>query len=160
MCGERSIYHESLVALNAQLKARGKPAVVITRAPAVLEDDDLLEMVNAGLVPITIVDDYLAAFWSQVFTNIKVHRDVTVRSGGQLAVAMRKESPKLREAASIRGLRSTARATRSGTSSSGAISKSVKYVKNAAADAERQKLLEVVELFKKYGGQVQPRLRC
>ena len=30
---------------------------------------------------------------------------------------------------------------------------SVKYVKNAAADAERQKLLAVIELFKKYGAQ-------
>ena len=30
---------------------------------------------------------------------------------------------------------------------------SVKYAKNAAADAERQKLLAVVELFKKYGAQ-------
>ena len=31
--------------------------------------------------------------------------------------------------------------------------KSVKFVKNAAADAERQKLQEIVELFKKYGAQ-------
>ena len=93
-----SIYDESLVSLNAQLKARGKAPVVITVAPDVLEDDDVLEMVNAGLVPITIVDDYLAEFWSKVFTNITVHRDVTVRSGGTLAVAFRKENPKLREA--------------------------------------------------------------
>ncbi len=92
-----SIYDESLIRLNAQLKARGKPPVVITVAPDVLEDDDVLEMVNAGLAPITVVDDYLAEFWSQVFTDIKVHQDVTVRSGGSLAVAFRKENPKLRE---------------------------------------------------------------
>ena len=92
-----SIYDESLVSLNAQLKARGKAPVVITVAPDALEDDDVLEMVNAGLVPITVVDDYLAEFWSKVFTNITVHRDVTVRSGGTLAVAFRKENPKLRE---------------------------------------------------------------
>jgi hypothetical protein len=30
----------------------------------------------------------------------------------------------------------------------------VKYAKNAAADAERQKLAAVVALFKKYGAQV------
>ena len=69
-----SIYDESLVRLNAHLKARGKPAVIITVAPDVLEDDDVLEMVNAGLVPITVVDDYLAEFWSKVFTDIKVHQ--------------------------------------------------------------------------------------
>ena len=38
-----------------------------------LEDDDILEMVNAGLMPITVVDDYLAQFWQQVFTDITVH---------------------------------------------------------------------------------------
>ncbi len=72
-----SSYHASLVGLNAQLKARGKPEVVITPAPEVFEDDDILEMVNAGLVPITITDDFLADFWRQVFTSINVHDDVT-----------------------------------------------------------------------------------
>ncbi|HEY5906519.1 MAG TPA: transporter substrate-binding domain-containing protein, partial [Vicinamibacteria bacterium] len=93
-----SIYDESLAVLNTQLKARGKPAVIVDEAPGVLEDDDVLEMVNAGLAPITVVDDYLAEFWSQVFTGIKVHKDVTLRSGGSLAVAFRKENPRLREA--------------------------------------------------------------
>jgi len=41
---------------------------VFVEAPAGLEDDDVLEMVNAGLAPITIVDDYLAEFWTKVFT--------------------------------------------------------------------------------------------
>ena len=45
-----SIYEESLIRLNEQLKARGKPPAVLVEAPAVLEDDDVLEMVNAGLV--------------------------------------------------------------------------------------------------------------
>ncbi len=59
-----SAYYDTLTKLNEQLKARGKPAVVIDEAPDVFEDDDILEMVNAGLAPITIVDDYLAEFWT------------------------------------------------------------------------------------------------
>ncbi len=43
-----SIYDESIVELNKQLQARGKPPVVVAAAPDVLEDDDVLEMVNAG----------------------------------------------------------------------------------------------------------------
>ena len=69
--------------------------MVITPLPVVLEDDDVLEMVNAGLVPITITDDYLAQFWKKVFTNLTVHADVAVRSGGELAIAVRKENPRL-----------------------------------------------------------------
>jgi Bacterial extracellular solute-binding proteins, family 3 len=36
-----SIYEESLITLNEQLKARGKPAAMFVEAPAFLEDDDV-----------------------------------------------------------------------------------------------------------------------
>jgi ABC-type amino acid transport substrate-binding protein len=54
-----SSYFASLQALNTRLTSQGKPPVNIKEAPENLEDDDILEMVNAGLVPMTIVDDYL-----------------------------------------------------------------------------------------------------
>ena len=92
---EQSLYAESLTKLNEQLKARGKASVVITAPPVVLEDDDILEMVNAGLVPITITDDYLAQFWKKVFTGLTVHADVSVRTGGELAIAVRKANRRL-----------------------------------------------------------------
>jgi membrane-bound lytic murein transglycosylase MltF len=147
-----SIYAESLARLNAQLKERGKPAVVIDEAPEVLEDDDVLEMVNAGLAPITVVDDYLAEFWSKVFTNMKVHQDIAVRSGGSLAVAFRKDNPRLREV-----VNTWIRKHGQGDAFRNVIERryleSTKYAKNAAADAERRKLQAVIELFKKYGAQ-------
>jgi membrane-bound lytic murein transglycosylase MltF len=147
-----SIYEESLVRLNEQLTARGKPAVVIDEAPDVLEDDDVLEMVNAGLVPITVVDDYLAEFWSKVFTSIKVHSDIAVRSGGSLAVAFRKENPKLRETVNT-WLRKHPKGDAFRNTIERRYLEDVKYAKNAAADTERQKLQAVAELFKKYGAQ-------
>jgi membrane-bound lytic murein transglycosylase MltF len=147
-----SIYDESLARLNGQLKAKGKPAVVINEAPGVLEDDDVLEMVNAGLAPITIVDDYLAEFWSQVFTSIKVHRDVSVRSGGNLAVAFRKENPRLREAVNT-WLRKHGKGDAFRNTVERRYLVNAKYAKNAAAQSERLKLAAVVDLFKKYGAQ-------
>ena len=69
--------------------------MVIRNAPDDLEDDDLLEMVNAGLMPAIIVDDYLANFWEKVFPNLTVHQNVAVHTGGNLAVAVRKNSPQL-----------------------------------------------------------------
>jgi membrane-bound lytic murein transglycosylase MltF len=147
-----SIYDESLVRLNTHLKASGKPAVVIDEAPAVFEDDDVLEMVNAGLVPITVVDDYLAEFWSKVFPNITVHPDLALMTGGSLAVAFRKENPQLREV-----VNTWIRKHGKGDAFRNVIERrylqSVKYVKNAAADAERKKLDAVIELFKKYAAE-------
>ncbi len=147
-----SVYHETLTALNEQLKARGKPPVVINEAPDVFEDDDILEMVNAGLAPITVVDDYLAQFWSQIFTGITVHPDLALRTGGNLAVAFRKENPELRETVNV-----WLRKHQKGDAFRNVIErrylKDAKYAKNAAAEAERAKFQAVAELFKKYGAQ-------
>jgi membrane-bound lytic murein transglycosylase MltF len=147
---EPSVYAESIASLNTQLQAKGKAPITITKAPDVLEDDDILEMVNAGLAPITIVDDYLAEFWSKVFTSIEVHQDVTVRTGGYLAVAFRKENPKLREEVNVFVKRHG-----EGDGFRNVLEKrylqSVKFAKNAASTAEQRKFDAVVELFKKYG---------
>ena len=92
---EHSGYHQSLLSLNEKLAGQGKPPVEIQAAPQNLEDDDLLEMVNAGLIPAIVVDDYLARFWKKVFPNITVHEDLALRTGGTLAIAFRKNSPQL-----------------------------------------------------------------
>ena len=117
-----------------------------------LEDDDVLEMVNAGLAPITVVDDYLAEFWSQVFTNIKVHQDVTVRSGGNLAVAFRKENPRLREV-----VNTWVRKHGKGDAFRNVIErrylKNVKYARTPRPMPSGGSWPAVVELFKKYGAQ-------
>lgn len=55
----------------------------------------LLEMVKAGLLKTTIVDNYLAGLCKQVYTDLTVHDTVAVRTDGKLAVAIRKDSPQL-----------------------------------------------------------------
>lgn len=80
---------------NAMLAKDGLPPVKIKAAPEVLADDDILEMVNAGLVKITVADDYVAEFWNQILPDLMLHKDVAVRSGGQLAWMIRKNSPQL-----------------------------------------------------------------
>ena len=109
-----SKYYDSLVALNATLKAKGKAPAAILEIPGNLEDDDVLEMVNAGIIPITVVDDYLAGFWKKIFTNLTVHDTVALRTGASLAVPIRKGSPKLRPN-STGSSRSTASGRRSAT---------------------------------------------
>ncbi len=90
-----SSYYQSLLALNSRFQSRGLEPVAIHDTPESLEDEDLLEMVNAGLIKIVVVDDYMAAFWAKVFPHLIVHDDVALRTGGDLAVAFRKNSPKL-----------------------------------------------------------------
>jgi membrane-bound lytic murein transglycosylase MltF len=145
-------YHQSLSALNDQLKAQGKPPVLVQFVPDNLEDDDVLEMVNAGLIPITIVDDYLADFWVKIFTDLTVHDTVTVRTGGNLAVAIRKNSPQL-AAALNEFLAKNGFGTAFGNMMEKRYLVSTAYAKNAASEANRKKMENVIALFQKYGKQ-------
>jgi len=147
-----SSYYDSLNEFNARLKAAGKPPVNVQTASENLEDDDLLEMVNAGLIPATVVDNYLANFWKQVFPDISVHGDIALRTGGNLAVAIRKNSPQLtRELNGFIAKQGMDSAI--GNILNKRYLQSTKFVKNAASAAERQKFMNLIELFRKYGDQ-------
>jgi membrane-bound lytic murein transglycosylase MltF len=65
-----SSYYESLVALNQRFATENKPAVIIKVAPETLEDEDLIEMVNAGLISLIVVDKHVADFWKQIVSEI------------------------------------------------------------------------------------------
>ena len=145
-----SLYQENIVRLSAELKARGKAPISIEEAPVVLEDDDVLEMVNAGLAPITVVDDFLAEFWSKVFKDITVHPNIAIQTGGTLAVAFRKENPKLRDVVN-KSLRKHGESDAVRNVIEHRYLDNVRYVKNAASNAESKKFQAVVDLFKKYG---------
>jgi membrane-bound lytic murein transglycosylase MltF len=147
-----SSYYESLVALNQRFAATKKPAVIIKEAPEALEDEDLIEMVNAGLIPLIVVDKHVVDFWKQVFPAIKVHDDVAVRTGGNIAWAIRKGSPQLK-AAIDDFLARNAKGSTSGNVILAKYFKNAQYVKNAAAESERKKFLTVVQYFQKYGKQ-------
>jgi membrane-bound lytic murein transglycosylase MltF len=145
-----SSYFESLLALNKRLAASGKTAVDIRSAAENLEDDDLLEMVNAGLIPVTVVDNYLADFWKQVFPELKVYDNISLRTGGTLAVAIRKNSPQL--AAELNGfIAKNGIDTTFGAIINKRYLQSTKFVKNATSEAERKKFAALVELFRRYG---------
>ena len=90
-----SSYYESLVALNDRLRKDRKPAVKLVLVPDALEDEDMMEMLNAGLLEAIVVDDWKAKMWSQVLPKIKVNEQATVRTGGQVGWAIRKGSPQL-----------------------------------------------------------------
>jgi membrane-bound lytic murein transglycosylase MltF len=91
-----SSYYESLVALNERLAGAGKPPAKLVLVPDALEDEDMMEMVNAGLLEAIVADDWKARIWAQVLPKIKVNDGAVVRTGGLIGWGIRKESPKLR----------------------------------------------------------------
>ena len=101
-----SSYWGSLEALGRRLAAEGRPPPRLVEADEHLEDEDLLDMLNAGLIPLVVVDDHKARLWARVLPRIAVHEDLAVREEGRIAFAIRKRSPRLKAA----GLTGSARA--------------------------------------------------
>jgi hypothetical protein len=58
-----TVTYQSLQQLNERLKKEDKPLIVIKAADTNLLDDDLIQMVNAGLLPATVTTDTRAKLW-------------------------------------------------------------------------------------------------
>ena len=143
-------YDQGLITLNERFRSEGKPPIVIREPPPNLEDDDLLEMLNAGLIQAIVVDEYLAVFWKKVFPNLVVHDSIALRTGGNLAVAIRKDNPKLHAALNT-FMGKYGLGTPFGDRVDRQYLVDAKYAKSATSEEGRRKFRAVVELFRKYG---------
>jgi membrane-bound lytic murein transglycosylase MltF len=149
---QSSSYYESLIRLNASFKKARKSRMKLVLANETLEDEDLLEMVNAGLIPMIVMDSHKAQFWKQIFNNITIHQDIAVRDGAEIAWAFRKNSPKLKAV-----VNEFVKGHKEGTMLGNILFKrylqNTKYVKNALSEKELKKYQSMVQLFKKYAGE-------
>ncbi len=93
-----SSYYTSLLRLSAAFEAAGSAPIDLVPADEHLEDEDLLELVNAGLLPMIVMDNHKAEFWAQFFPDITLHPDIAVNTGGAIAWAFREDSPGLEAA--------------------------------------------------------------
>ena len=147
-----SSYYESLTKLNERFIQQGKQPVKLTEAPEELEDEDLLEMAAAGLVKVLVVDNHTAWFWQRVLPGLKLHPTVTLRTGADIAWAIRKDSPKLKTALNQF-------LTRNGKDSLNArmifrrYLLNTRYVKSAIVGEELKRFRTLIAFFRKYGGQ-------
>jgi len=151
ICARRSSsYWESLAKLNEDFRSRGLKPVEVTPAEEFLQDEDLLDMVNAGLLPATIVDSHKAAFWARILDKVEVHEDLAVRTGGQIAWAFRKGSPQLAEAVNA-FVRQHKQGTTTGNVVLNRYLKQTKWALNALAGEDRARFERTVGVFKEYG---------
>ncbi|MGA8005905.1 MAG: lytic transglycosylase F [Burkholderiales bacterium] len=144
-----SSYFEHLAALNVRLEEEGKPRVQVELAPEHLEDEDLLEMVNAGLIPYVIVDSHKAKFWAKIFKHIRVHEDIAVNRGGEIAWAFRHRSPELK-AAVDQFVKRARKGTLFGNTTFTKYLESTKWVRNSTSSEDMARFERTVALFKKY----------
>jgi len=147
-----SSYHESLQALNDRLKKEGKAPVKLVLVPEELEDEDMMEMLNAGLLQVIVVDDWKARLWERILPHVKVNDQAAVGAGGVVGWAIRRESPELR-AELTAFFEEVGRKQSVHEARLAQAMQSVKQIGNNTRDADLKRFQDTLALFRKYGEQ-------
>ncbi|MCU0582518.1 MAG: transporter substrate-binding domain-containing protein [Syntrophales bacterium] len=147
-----SSYYESLETLNARLKKEGKTPAKLVLVPDSLEDEDMMEMLNAGLLSVIVVDDWKAKMWAQILPGIKVNEQAAVREGGKLGWAIRKGSTKL-EAEVLDFYKNYLKKQGVAAYRLKQYMSRVRQMKNPTGTAEWKRFEQTLALFQKYGEQ-------
>ena len=147
-----SSYVTHLNALNVKLKQMNRPPVKIIESQDYVVTEDILQLVNAGIVDITVVDKQEAEAWSQVLPDIVVRDDLKINSEGSIAWAVRKGNRAL-----LSSLNDFIKKNKKGTLLGNILFKryyqNSKWIKNPITETDRRKLKNLTGLFKKYGRQ-------
>ena len=145
-----SSYAEHLRLLNTRFMQKKLAPMRIEEADSHLLTEDILELVNAGVVDLTVADDYKARLWAHVFPNIVVHEHLKISEGNTLGAAVRQNNSELQ-----RHFTTFLHKAKKGTLLGNVLFKryfeNVKWIKNPISDEERKKLQQYIALFKKYG---------
>jgi len=144
-----SSYFEHIQQLNSKRERAGKTPIPIEPADENLEDYDLLDMVNAGLLPGIVVDSHKATFWAQVFPKIEVHDRLAIHSGNSVGWAFRKNSPQL-EASLGTFVKTVRKGTLLGNIALKRHLGNADWIENALSSKNRERYEEVVTLIKRY----------
>ena len=145
-----SSFRESLDRLNTDLLRLGRPPIVIHDADEKLESEDLIEMVQVGLIEATVADSHMLDLWARVFPGIRIHTGAPIRTDGEIAWAFRKNSPLLAE--KIDGFVASAKlGTEHGNLLRREFLNSDRWLRPAASEENSQRLKAYWDHFRKYG---------
>ncbi len=142
-------YMDALVHVSETLVLKGYDPVKIRALPEELESEDILELLNDGVIGITIMDDYKVEMWNAVYKNPALHQDLTFREDGELGIMVRKNNPLL-----LKELNLFVKKYQLGTEYTEAVTKKYysakNYLKEIRSGVTKQKFKHLKKTFKKY----------
>ncbi|WP_420404964.1 transglycosylase SLT domain-containing protein [Nisaea sp.] len=147
-----SSYHEHLLALNAERKSAGEPEIEVREIDSNLEDFDVLELVNSGVIAATVVDDHKVEIYAEILENLRVHEDLSVHEGGQIAWALRPDNPDL-----LASMNKFAKTVRKGSLTGNILINRFfnknSLVQNIGSENSVRRFAETVDIIRNYSGQ-------
>ena len=145
-----SSYADHLRSLSTRLTTSGASPIEVIEAPNSLTTEDILEMVNSGIVKLSVADQHIANAWAGVLTDLQVHENLVVHSGGSIAWAVRKENPELRASLDT-FIGTTKKGTLLGNILFNRYFKGSKWIANPIIKDHQERLEQLREVFQKYG---------
>jgi membrane-bound lytic murein transglycosylase MltF len=126
--------------------------VNLVLVPNALKDEDMMEMMNAGLLELMVVDNWKAKMWAEVLPKIKLHENIVLRPATRKGWAIRKNSPKL--AAELNEIYTqTAKKQGMIPFRQRQYMKIIKALGTASAWEDQKRFESMIALFEKYGRQ-------
>ena len=134
-------------ALAAGNRSPRTPCILVPEEGRAAED--ILELLNAGVLNSAVADQHIAEAWSQVFSEIVLRKDLQINAGGKIAWAVRKENFKL-----LANLNTFIKKNKKGSLLGNILIKryykNAKWIKNPVSEEDQQKLQNLLQLFTKY----------
>lgn len=147
-----SSYVTHLKALNNRMTATNRAPIKIKEAAQHIVTEDILELANAGIIKITVVDHHIAEAWAKILPDIVIRKDLKIHTGGKIAWAARKENPKL-----LASLNAFIRRHKKGSLIGNVLFKRYyqdsKWINNPNSGKERDKLIKLRDLLQRFGKQ-------
>ncbi|EGH25385.1 Slt family transglycosylase, partial [Pseudomonas amygdali pv. mori str. 301020] len=87
---------EALHQVNRQLELRKLPLAKIEWVDPSLAVEDVLEMVQAGIYPMTLVEQPIAERWAKIMPKLRIERGLTLQTHGDISWFVRDNATQLR----------------------------------------------------------------
>lgn len=146
-----SSYAAHLTEVNGRLRRQELAPIEVLEVDENLQTEDLLELVNAGVIEFTVADEHIAEIWSKVLPGMRVQADIVINDNGNIAWAVRKSNPRL-----LASLNQFVAKHQKGTLLGNMLFKryyrNSRWIENPTSDKGRKRFEAVAKLFQKYAG--------
>ncbi|MBD2836403.1 transglycosylase SLT domain-containing protein [Pseudomonas sp. JM0905a] len=142
---------EALRQVNEKLAGRKLAPIVIEWVDPTLAVEDVLEMVQAGIFPLTAVEQPIAERWAKVMPKLRLDKHLVLDRQGDLTWFVRRDAPTLR--ASVDRFLAEYRAPDDQDAAFQRVYRRLYKVHNPLARTERQRLERVRPVLQRYADQ-------
>ncbi len=149
---EGSSYQFSLEKLNGRLRQQKLAPVKIERLPGLVNTGEIIEMVNAGTLEMTIADSHIASIAAELLPEVRVRDDIVFNDDVRFGWMVRKNNPQLKAALNA-FLKTVKKGTLKGNIYFKRYFKENPWVREAMKHDDLRTLNQYAPLFKKYGEQ-------